>query len=172
MNEILIKPGKAKLAAVFIGSAVFVALCAWIAASEASSRINHWKLMVVYTGIPFFSLTLFYSVYRIFIPKPLLVLTDRGLHEDASIGGNTLIRWDEITDISVYEFNKQKFLGIQVLSPNALLDRVSPVKRKLMEASMALGTPPVNIPQVALAQPLEEVAEIIREHHKKFAHVA
>lgn len=168
MSEIIIKPSKAKLLALLAGSSSFVALSVWIAVSEMASRISIWKLAAVYIGIFFFSFGIIFSLYRLIAPKPVFVITERGLYDSASIGGTILIRWDEITDILVYEFRRQKFLGIRVSSPDALMERLSPVRRLLMKESMALGTPPLNYPQAIIAQPLDEIADLIREHQRKY----
>ena len=172
MERVVIKPSRAKmllLLGVGIGAAV---LCLWMGFGEVSSTMRGPSravlagVMVICGG--FFGLGGLYALYRLFSPLPALVISAEGLVDSASMANAGFIAWNEIQEVIVHTYGNQKMLGIEVKDPQALLARLGKLKRGLLAANAALGAPLVNIPQIAISQPLEEVAEIMARFRQAY----
>jgi hypothetical protein len=101
-------------------------------------------------GIVFAALCGGYALFR-FVRPGVAVLIDRaGIVDGASALAVGRMAWDEIGRAEVYEFMGQTMLGITPRDLEAFLRRQPLWRRLLLRANMALGCPPVNIPEAML----------------------
>ncbi len=152
----------------------FVVVCALI----ASGVIEAGELFVAisYLGALFFGLCLLYIAWRLVAPKPSVIISERGVYDDASLINAGWIGWEEIEDIKISEqqaqssmseqrfMAKQRFLTIIPKDQWEILARQNLVKRYFMALNAdQFFDSPINIPQVTVPMPLEELrSEILR----------
>jgi hypothetical protein len=164
MNEIVIFPSRRKTALAFLGSIGFVALGGFLIAS-ASGFEDMFQLLIGGVAILFFGSIGFYIGYRLIRPSPALRINEEGIYDNASLSSVGLIRWQEISDLVVYELMGQKTLGIIPFDWPALLSKQSRYKQMLLKANADLAAAPINIPQAILPMPVEELQEKILSYH-------
>ncbi|MCE5171065.1 hypothetical protein LQV63_17325 [Paenibacillus profundus] len=151
-NAYVIYPGKRKLILTLLGSLVFVVIGIVL-------MLDSEGVSIVVGGICslFFAVTLAYSLFRLMVPKPALVVSNEGFIDNASLSAAGVVTWDEVKDIFIYEFMGQHFIGIQVVNPDRLMARIPSWKQSIAKANKHLVKAQVNIPKVAISVPLEQV---------------
>jgi len=162
-NELVIPASRAKLVGLLLGSAGFVLAGAWmltLAPTEGAVIATIGLASVV-----FFGLCGGYAIRRLVRPEPAVVINGEGILDNASALGVGLIRWEEIAELQEYEFQRQTFLGIVPKDLDRLLANQPAWKRSAIRANLALGTAPINIPQVVLPV---RVSELLREIEQRY----
>lgn len=145
--------------------ALFTALCLFFFVVMDEYDLDKTALIImVAVVLAFFGGGGVFLAYRLFKPRPALLLTPEGLMETASALGAGLVPWEDIEEIFAYTFSGQRFLGIRVRDPQALFSRVGPVKRLLMRINKRMVNASINISQVALTMTVDELLELIHEY--------
>jgi hypothetical protein len=148
-ERIVVLPDRGRLALLSVGALAFVVGGFWM--------LSRGRLDGV-LPIAFFGACGLYSLWRLVVPRPLLVIDRQGIHDNASPMGGGRIPWAQITGCGVCEYRGQLMVGIGLVEPAAHLARLISVKRRLVQANMGLGFPPVLIPQSILPIPAGELA--------------
>ncbi|MBO0721229.1 MAG: hypothetical protein J2P41_10420, partial [Blastocatellia bacterium] len=95
MNELVIYPGKLKLVLIAFGALIFASGGIGIAIWQDELRIQTWKfIMASWVGIPFFIFCFSYACYRLFVPKPAVIVNNQGIFDNASALSAGLVSWD------------------------------------------------------------------------------
>ena len=76
--------------------------------------------------------------------------------------------WEEVESIFILRMKGQKFLGIEVVDRDALLQRLGTGKQMAIKLNRKLGFPTVNLPQTTLKIPLEDLLDIIVEKLNRY----
>lgn len=164
MNEEVIYPKKLKLLFLALGALVFILLGFYFARNRIALGLPLWVIVVSsYVGIPFFGLCLAYTTYRLFIPKPAVIISDEGIFDNASAVGAGMIRWEEVADVFAYDFVGQRMLGIIPVNEEEVLGRQSRIKRVVARMNRGIATAPFNISQSALPISVDELLIRIEE---------
>ena len=166
MNEVVIYPKRLKLLGFAAGSLVFVLFGLYVAVSPAPLP---FVALVSYLGVPLFGLGFVYAVYRLCVPKPLLVISDEGLFDNASAVGAGMLRWEEIAELFQYEFAGQRFIGIVPVDVEAVVARQPRLKRAMAKLNGGMSPSPFNIPQLMLPMPVEELYLLILKRRQDAA---
>jgi len=155
MNEVIIYPSRWKLLGYAAGSLVFVLFGVYAFVRGASLP---FLVLTFYVGVPLFGLLFAYAVYRLCVRRPLLIISDEGLFDNASAVGAGLLRWEEIAQVYRYEMAGQQFIGIVPADVEAVIARQPPLKRLMARVNRGM---PFNIPQIMLPMPVEELYLLI-----------
>jgi len=121
-------------------------------------------LALAAVAVPFFGLIALWAIYRLVVPHPLVVVDAQGIRDTSLLLAAGLVRWDEIARVYVGGVGRQRFLCVVPADPEAFLRRQAPFKRRLMRANIGLVGAPVNIAQVALPLPIEEIIAAMRAY--------
>lgn len=158
----VVYPNQRRLFLLMLGALGFVVACTLIASGVIEAREPF--LTISYLGVFFFGLCLLYMAWRLVAPKPSVIVSEQGVYDDASLINAGWIGWDEIQDLKISELGQQRFLTIILKDEWEVLARQNLPKRYFMvlNADRFFGSP-VNIPQVTVPMPLEELrSEILR----------
>ena len=165
-GSIRIYPVRGRLWALLLGAVAFVALGFWIIGlREHAAIVHYYHVVVAVVAIAFFGACAVAILVRIFNPSAVVILSREGITDSASPFGVGFLCWDEIAFLSVYTIEGQRMLGIYLKDARSIMARVGGAKAKYMELNLRLGFAPVNIPQVVLPLPVEELAELIRTRY-------
>lgn len=165
-TEIVIYPSRAKMALALLGSMALVAGGIWIGASGMAREIATERVILAsYIGVPFFAVCGLYAAYRLAVRRPALVIDASGITDAASAAGAGHLRWDEIDRLVRYESSGQRMLGIVPRDLDGFLARQSVRRRWLARINTASGFAPLNIPQVGLSMPVDELAHILHTRY-------
>ncbi|MRN56311.1 STM3941 family protein [Paenibacillus monticola] len=148
--------------------AVFI-LFTVIAVGSGNSDINVYIVGVVgVVVVLIFLLCLLYYVKTLIAGKPAVVISNEGIFDNSSYLAAGLIKWEEIDEIALINYQKQILLGITTYDANLIIDRTQGFKRMLYKINKKLIDTQVNIPVKTLACSIEELIEMITE--KQTAH--
>lgn len=162
----VIYPSRLKMSLALLASLAFVGAGLWIGSKSMTSSVETWKVVVAcYVGVPFFTGAAGYAAWRIVRQRPAVEVDATGITDTASALGAGHLAWDEVDGLVLYKFGGQWMLGIVVKDVDRMLARQNVFKRLLMRANMALGCPPVNIPQAGLRDRLAEFAAWLQAQH-------
>ncbi|CAH8715947.1 hypothetical protein M5W83_04050 [Paenibacillus thiaminolyticus] len=156
-------PSKRKMIPILLGSALFVAAGIFLMNAEEGFAVAVGAICVC-----FFAVTLAYSLWRILAPRPSLILHEQGFVDNASLSSAGEVRWEEVTDIIVYPFMSQRFIGIKVEKPERVLAHLPSWKRALLRANRGMVESTVNLPVAAFSDPLDDVARKLLERWEQY----
>lgn len=131
---------------------------------------------VAWVSIGFFGLCLVWLLYRQVIRKPLLIISSRGVYDNASAVGVGWVEWSEIKDIKIVEQKVRtlfantthRYIGIIPHNLEEILARTNPIKRAALRLNVAtkLVETPINLPTILFSERLEEVLQKINSTRK------
>ncbi|MCK5684011.1 hypothetical protein KAJ27_07815 [bacterium] len=154
MDEIRFKTSKSKLLFLFIGCIVFV-VTAFFMTSESES----FERGVGWIGIIFFSLCGLKILFGMFNSSDVIVINMKGIQDCRT--GIGLIRWKDITSVSVMIIGTNKFLSLGLRDEEKYLKHINSFKRILLNSNKNLGLNTISPPFVGLAPDIEKAAEFI-----------
>ena len=110
-----------------------------------------------------------YSMARLVGNMAAVVVNSKGVYDTASSIGVGLLEWNEIKDIFVYKYMWQNYLGIVPVDFGKVLSRQRLFKRWLLQLNNKIFRmkAPINIPEVFLSIPAEELLEKINKFNGK-----
>ena len=164
--SIRIYPTRTKLWLVLLGAILFVVLGVWILGlrdEPAPLRLYHGLVAVI--AIVFFGGCAVVALFRILVPSPAVVLSREGITDHTSPFGVGFLSWDEVAFVSIYLIQGQRMLGIFLKDAVSIMGRVGGVKAGYMKTNLRMGFAPVNVPQILVPMPLEELADLIRTRY-------
>lgn len=111
-----------------------------------------------------FSLAVAFFAYQRFRnPKPVLVISDHGVLDNATFFKAGQIPWDAIDDATIRTVRAQQSIGIQ-LKPNSPWENNAPLLTKMgIGFNRALGFAPINVPRAAIRKDLRTIQAVIRK---------
>lgn len=109
--------------------------------------------------ILFFGLCGLYFIKRLLHPKPAIILRkDHFVDQSSYIAAGT-IAWTDVTEIFIYEYMGQHFIGVNVKNPDQILERMNRFQVNLVKANQKMVRASVNISKTGLTVPLEQLYE-------------
>src|SRR5262249_22591864 len=116
---------------------------------------------------------LFFGVCLIFIAKKLgdnspgLLISDKGILDNASGVSAGQILWSDIEDISVIEIHSQKLIILKVKNPQEYIDKqASGFKRRLMTMNYKMYGTPLSITSNGLKISFDELLSTLTNRLK------
>jgi len=178
MNRVAFPLNKSKLALILLGASVFVAggFSMFHASAEtASQSIIKSPALVHLAGlacIMFFGLCMIAALIKLLDASPALVLDDKGLTNNSGILGGSFIPWSEITGFQVTQIKGQRILYVLLRDPSCYLSTLTPLRRKLLKATLAIGPSPVAISSNLLSVNTEDLMESLNSRLSAFKKIA
>ena len=156
MTPVVIYSSRLRVSLILLGAALFVAGGIWLV-MHPSRGDTGMEWLMGWACIVFFGAVGLFALSRLFSRKPALTIDHAGITDNASGLSAGFIPWSDVVDAQVIKFQQQKFLGLSLRNPEDYLANASSFKRMLMKANSSLVGFVVNIPQIALPVPLEEL---------------
>ena len=144
--DFVLYPSKKKMAWMFLSSVVFVA----IAISLETGFLRGATIF-------FFGSCGLLFLARLINPSPSIVINEHGI-QVMTFGGATL-RWSEIADVRIEEYQKNRFLAIFPTNPEIVMKRQSLWGRAGTKFNASfMGRPPaIVIAEALVGMPLEQL---------------
>lgn len=161
-DTIRIYPIRLKLWLVLLGAILFVVLGVSILGFREPWPLRIYHGAVAVLAILFFGACAVIALVRILVPSPAVVLNREGLTDSTSPFGVGYLSWDEVAFISIYLIQGQRMLGVFLKDAGSVMARVGGAKAGYMKTNLRMGFAPVNIPQLLVPMPLDELAELIQ----------
>lgn len=135
--------------------------------------IDHPSLIVKIVAamvIPFVIFAIIYLFMKLFDKKPGLIINDQGIVDNSSAIKAGLIKWEDITDVSITEMDistsygnhKEKLLTIKINNPDDFLSKQNRFKRIFMELNKNFYDSPIQISCRSLKCNLEDLYDLIK----------
>ncbi|MDP9912316.1 hypothetical protein J2W27_004442 [Variovorax boronicumulans] len=162
MTSVVVYPSRLRMALMLLGALAFVAGGVWLLMHPfRETRVAGW--VVAWASILFFGAAGLFALTRLFSRKPALTIDHTGIVDNASGLAAGFIPWSDVVDAQVFEFQRQRFLGLSLRNPQDYLAQASPLKRLLMKANASLVGFPVNIPEATLSMTVATLLTHINE---------
>lgn len=163
-NDLVIYPSTTKTIGLVLAALVFVVLgVVFIGVGQTGEEGSPGLVVIGGISVVFFGACLVYLVYRLFNRKPSLIVNDEGIVDHSSAIGGGELKWADIEEIMLYDYMGQRFIGIRLHDTETFLARQSGLKKTLMKANQGLVQATVNITQVAVKMPLEDLYVLMME---------
>lgn len=146
------------------------ALCLGIAMMVADNSLQsqqiaqHFTTLLVFAVVvvPFCMLAVVFFARVFLMPTPLLVVTDEGIFDHASLVGAGWIYWNEIKELTTFRLLTTPALGIVLRDAEELIARQNPFQRLALRLNLLFTPTAISIPGTLLALHVEDVIAQIR----------
>ena len=158
---IIIRTGRLRLAALLLGSLVFVALGFWfVLYPPVTLTVGPYVLCAIgVASILFFGLAGGILLKRLFSHGIAVILDRRGVHDNSTATPAGFVSWEEIAGTGIVTFSHVQFVGIDVKNREALYERST--HARMLKANVDLHHFPVLIPEVTLDRKAEALRQLI-----------
>ncbi len=165
MTPVTIPQNKSKLLSYLLLSLAFVTGGIWLwGVADDYSGFKHWKALVgAVIGVPFFGLGVVIFGFKLFDPRPGLVLNDQGVHRMGLFGFQPVIRWEHITYCTIAKVKRTTILLIHVDNAEDVLARLSPIARWSQRMALSQFGTPHSVSSNALRISIHELKELIEK---------
>ncbi len=161
MKEIIIPLSRKKITLTILGSMGAFAILFWVF-QNTGDRI--YVKIVSAMGVVFFGFGVIYSFIRLFNKKPGLVINDEGIIDNSSFSSPTgLIKWENITGVSITETYRYKSLSIHVNNADEIISKQQGFKKILMNWNKKHFNSPIQISSSSLKCNFQDLYNIIKE---------
>ncbi|WP_288427241.1 STM3941 family protein [uncultured Spirosoma sp.] len=175
MNKVEIPLNKAKLLLGIGGSILFVILGVWLFThandfQNLSVRILKNPTLIKGLGIAsilFFSATGIYGIRKSFDNQIGLIIDEQGIFDNTNASSVGLIKWTDITGIKNQQVASTKFLLIYTKNPHYYLDKVTGLKRKMLEGNNSMYGTPLSITSGTLKYNFSDLEKLIIDRLNK-----
>jgi len=170
-NKITVELSKIKIILLTIGSLGFVLAGIWLwSLGESQIRIDTIMAKIIGTSsIIFFGMIAVYGLLKIFDRKPGLLISQEGIFNNSDAISGFIIRWSDITELSITKSKNTRFLLIFVSNPDEYIEKMNPFKKYWMRASNKMYGTPLSISSSSLQCNLEELVILINENRRLYS---
>jgi hypothetical protein len=155
MTPLVLGPSRGRFALLLVVSLAFV----FAGVAMALLGNDFRAVFVGWTSIVFFGACAVMFVIQLLDGRPRIIIDDHGVFDRSLEVG--VIPWEEILGADVREIANNRFISLDLRDPNVFLARLSPVRRRLVEANTGLGFQPLNLNVGAVAIDPYVLAELI-----------
>jgi hypothetical protein len=165
-DTIRIYPIRLKLWLALLGAILFVTLGVCILGfREELAPLRFYHGVTAVLAIVFFGACVVLILGRILVPSPTVVLSREGITDSTSPFGVGFLSWHDVAFVSIYLIEGQRMLGVFLKDAVSIMARLGGAKARYMETNLRMGFAPVNIPQLLVPMPLDELAELIQTRY-------
>lgn len=170
-QQIEIQLSKIKLLLLLLGSLTFVGLGLWFIITPPEIHNSYWSsptkiLIVGYVSIIFFGLCALFIIRKLPDNKPGLIIDNLGLSDNSSGVSGGQILWSDISNISVIEIHRQKFILLKVKNPQDYINRqTSAFKRKMMKMNFNMYGTPLSLTSNSLKISFNDLYKLLAENY-------
>lgn len=160
MNDIIIRESISKVVKTIIWGIVFIFLGSWYSFVGVFDNIIIYLiigmliLLVCITGLCFIIKNVIYK-------RALLTINDNGINDRSTVSSVGFVDWRNIKSVYKLEKFKQKFLAIDVVDLNKVVNNISPLKKFIIKLNLKLKYPVICINLDTADMELDEVLKII-----------
>jgi hypothetical protein len=162
-----IPASKKKLIQSLLGAIALVgASCFMLLSDHVSTnfvlRLPYVKNGIAIAGILFFGLSVFILVKKLISKNVALIISDKGIIDNASVATVGLIPWNDIVEIATTKVMKQELLTLKVRNPEEYIARQRNfLLRKTMQMNFKNYGSPIQISANNLKSSISEIRTII-----------
>lgn len=170
MEKIEIPLSKKKLILVIGGSILFVIAGLYLFTTIAEKQTRYPPVFVKGVGIAgmlFFGVTGIYGTSKIFDKKIGLTIDENGITDNTNGSSIGLIKWNDILEIKTKQIASTKFLLIYVTDPEQYLEKVTGLRRKVLEGNHNMYGTPLSITSTTLKYKFDDLEKLINERFIK-----
>ena len=174
LQEIEIAISKKKLISLFVASFIFVSLGAWFIVSPPKIQNPIFGNPMVVSAVGLLSV-LFFGVAgisffkRLLDKSPGLIISEKGIFDNASGVSAGLIPWTDILSIQETVVQNQRFVNIVVKNPEEYINKhKSIVKRKLAQINYKSFGTVIGIPATGLNCNYDELKALLENKFNEF----
>jgi len=164
-GSIRIYPIRGKLWPLLLGAILLVVLGFVLIGLREWSPLYVYHVIVALLAIVFFGACGIVILGRVLWRSPAVILSGQGITDKGSPLAAGFLSWEDVAFVSIYSYRGQRMLGVFLKDPHAIMSRLGAAKAGLMRLNMRMGFAPVNISQVILPGPIEELDELIRTRY-------
>ncbi len=127
-------------------------------------------IIIRVTGVAsvlFFGAAAIYGTKKMFDKAIGLTIDDNGIIDNTNASSVGLIKWADITEIKTEQVMSTKFLLIFTTDPDAILEKASGMKRKLMTANMKMYGTPLSITSTSLKINFDDLEKLLNDRLDK-----
>lgn len=139
-------------------SFIFTALC--FVTLKYAEDIYFYHKFFMFIGLIFFGFGTLFLIFRTIINKNLIVVDKNGITDNTSAIALGFIEWEDILDIRLNAIDDEKtggsFVTLILADEEKYLNRVSPMKKPMLLASIKMGYSIANISLNSTGVPIEE----------------
>lgn len=147
---------RGRFALVLCGSLAFVGLGIYLLQTDGAR-------IAAYFAIAFFGMASCYAISRMLTKRPILTIDAEGLHDRGSALAFGRVAWEDVEHVEVQTHGRQRFVSIHLKDPEALLAKLPPLRRKIVQMQQNMGLASINIPASVLPMPAEDLAALLAE---------
>lgn len=131
--------------------------------------------MIGYIGVAFFGLCFIIGLYNFLrgtFRREALMLTPSTLMVSPTSNGSFTLKWSDISNIDTIQIGNERMLVIQLYDPLRFIERQgdSAIKRKLMQADMALVGSPCAVVLNNIDAGDDDIEQIINKYVADYGH--
>lgn len=170
MQKIEIPLSKTKILFAIGGSVLLVVAGIFLFTTIASDYQGLNQMVIKAVGVIgglFFSVTGIYGVRRLFDNRIGLIIDEAGITDYSAATSIGFIPWTDIAEIRTEQVMSSKFILIFTKDPIPFLEKVTGIKRKLLEANMKMYGTPFAITSNTLQYDFNSLEKLLRERLNK-----
>jgi hypothetical protein len=173
MTEIEIPLSKKKNVLMLLGAIIFVVLGVWFVSKPENfvSSIYRNIALIRFAGmlsIVFFGVCAIYGVIKLFDKKYGLIIDKNGITDNTNASSVGLISWADISSIETQQVMSTKFLLIFITNPDKYLNRITGLKRKLLQANLRMYGTPLSITSNSILCNFDDLERLITSNLNEF----
>ncbi|MDA6071095.1 hypothetical protein NJT12_15880 [Flavobacterium sp. AC] len=172
MKQKEIKLSKRKLILLLLASIWFITISsAFILYPERFISFIFFNEKIIknigFIGLPFFGLASLLLVKKMFDNKPGLIINEKGITDNSNSSSIGLIKWSDITEISLGRVMSTQFLLIKVSNPEDYIQKANQMKKLLLKQNLKTYGTPITITSVGLQCSFEDLEQMILESYNQ-----
>lgn len=171
MNKIEIPLNKTKILLTISASILFIFLGIYAIKTIADQQKRYNPIVLKVAGaasICFFGAVGIYSIRKMFDKSVGLIIDDDGIIDNTNASSIGLIKWENITEIRVEQIRSTKFLLIYTNNPDEIINRVTGIKRMLINGNMSMYGTPLSITATMLKYRIDDLETLLQERLNKY----
>ncbi|GBF75799.1 hypothetical protein PA598K_04231 [Paenibacillus sp. 598K] len=165
-------PDRKRMFLFAFGSLVFVLIGGWMIVSGVRGEEPLLIAVIGLAAVLLFGLALLFYLYHLVKRQPTLRVDEEGLLDTSSLIAAGRISWGEISEVRLYTYHGERFIGINLHDPDGYLVRQGWLIRLFMRWNKRLVEAHVNIAQTGIATPLHVLYEEVRRRWLQATHAA
>ncbi|KAF2343075.1 STM3941 family protein [Flavobacterium tistrianum] len=172
MKEIIIALDKKKLILLLFAGVVFTFFSFWFILEPSDfvnfiTRSENIVFIAGILGLIVFGLGSVLLFFKLFDNTPGLIINEKGITDNSNSSSIGLIKWSDITEISLSRVMSTQFLLIKVSNPEDYIQKANQMKKLLLKQNLKTYGTPITITSVGLQCSFEDLEQMILESYNQ-----
>jgi hypothetical protein len=117
-------------------------------------------------AVAFCAPSLAFFVYHALVRRPAVTIFDEGVIDSAWPLAAGLVRWHELSDISIVRYGLARWLALVPHEPAAIWSRMAAIKRLASQSMSVFGILPFIIPEYTIEGSLDDLFDKIKSYYE------